>query len=434
MATARGSLLAPGSRAPQPVEPVRQYSFTDFQVNNPASPPPGDRLDAEIDRTNAVLGDTIDWAATSLNTDGTLRPGSVGEQQLKPGLLDGLTDGAVAELQPLVEQVGSFATQAFNFVQAASAAAVLSRASAVQADQKASDAAVFRDMAVRAGTDAEADARSTSSDADRAENAANHADGSEAVAQAYANVGMAWAEHMPDIIPPNILAVQAVTGDHWSSRWWANRAAETLSEMESLLLTIPPLAVVYYYTYIATAGQTIFTGGDRDGKVLTYTPGPQQTLMVFANGVLRTPVNDYIGTANTVTFTAPRAAGDIVQIQVEGVGATGGGGSFLPLTGGTMLGPITLAADPAGPLQPVTRQYADAKYLTFAGGTLTGPLTLSGNPAAALHAVPRQWLDANFQTTAQGDARWVNASGDTLIGPLILAGDPGTALDRKSVV
>ena len=39
----------------------------------------------------------------------------------------------------------------------------------------------------------------------------------------YGLVTQAWAEHMPDPIPPNILAVMGVTGDHWSSRWWANQ-------------------------------------------------------------------------------------------------------------------------------------------------------------------------------------------------------------------
>ena len=33
-----------------------------------------------------------------------------------------------------------------------------------------------------------------------------------------------WAEHMPDTIPPNILAINAISGEHWSSRWWAMRA------------------------------------------------------------------------------------------------------------------------------------------------------------------------------------------------------------------
>ena len=225
MPSAPGTLLAP-----KPVEPVRAYSFTDWQVNNPTAPPPGDRLDSEFDRINAVIGGALAWAETSLNPDGTLR---VPPPEAAP----------------------------------------------------------------------------------RSDNDGNHADGAAAVAQAYADVSMAWSEHMPDTIPPNILAVMAVTGDHWSSRWWANRAAQLFAEM---MLRLPPLAVVRYYVYIATAGQTVFSGPDRDGKVLTYTPGPQTTVSAYGNGLLRTPVTDYTATANTVTFLTPRAAGDVVQIQVEG--------------------------------------------------------------------------------------------------------------------
>jgi hypothetical protein len=40
----------------------------------------------------------------------------------------------------------------------------------------------------------------------------------------------------------------------------------------------------------------------------------------------------------------------------------GPGAPFLPLAGGTMLGPIELAADPVAPLQAATKGYVDARY------------------------------------------------------------------------
>ena len=49
--------------------------------------------------------------------------------------------------------------------------------------------------------------------------------GAAATAQDYAQVCIDWAEHMPDTIPLQTLAINAITGDHWSSRWWANQAA-----------------------------------------------------------------------------------------------------------------------------------------------------------------------------------------------------------------
>jgi hypothetical protein len=47
----------------------------------------------------------------------------------------------------------------------------------------------------------------------------------------------------------------------------------------------------------------------------------------------------------------------------------------LPLAGGTLTGPLLLAADPAAALGAATKQYADTK-LALAGGTMTGPLTV----------------------------------------------------------
>ena len=55
-----------------------------------------------------------------------------------------------------------------------------------------------------------------------------------AVAEDWANVSIAWAEHMPDTIPPNILATNAVTGEHWSSRWWAMKSANAFGMMSML--------------------------------------------------------------------------------------------------------------------------------------------------------------------------------------------------------
>jgi hypothetical protein len=49
--------------------------------------------------------------------------------------------------------------------------------------------------------------------------------GATATSADYAQVSIEWAEHMPDTIPPNVLAINAISGAHWSSRWWAARAA-----------------------------------------------------------------------------------------------------------------------------------------------------------------------------------------------------------------
>lgn len=70
----------------------------------------------------------------------------------------------------------------------------------------------------------------------------------------------------------------------------------------------------------------------------------------------------------------------------------------LPLIGGTMTGPIVLSADPAAPLQPATKQYADTK-LPLAGGTMTGPIVLPADPTTALQAATKQYADLMLPLT-----------------------------------
>ena len=348
--------------APQPPDPVRQFSFTDFQVNNPTAPPPGDRLDSEFDQTNASVSATLTWAAVSLNTDGTLRDGSVGNSQLVPGLFDTIADDAVSQVQPLVDEAQTYASSALTSADTAATAASQAGASAVQAANAATSATGSVTAAGGSANTALVSANNAQTSAAAAANSANHADGDAALCADYGVVTQAWAEHMPDTIPPNILAVMAVTGDHWSSRWWANQTnlygEAIIGAIQGFYLgafMAPPLTdsqgkpvktgALYYnialgamyvwtgnswqpamgpgptqtvrFVYLATAGQTVFTGPDRDGHALALDPAGGQTVAVWENGLLRTPVTDYVAALNTITLHTPCAAGDIVQVAVE---------------------------------------------------------------------------------------------------------------------
>ena len=57
----------------------------------------------------------------------------------------------------------------------------------------------------------------------------------------------------------------------------------------------------------------------------------------------------------------PEAAGNLAALDGAGNLTDSGmkAGDYLPKSGGTMTGPITLAADPAAAMQPVTKQYFD---------------------------------------------------------------------------
>jgi hypothetical protein len=90
--------------------------------------------------------------------------------------------------------------------------------------------------------------------------------------------------------------------------------------------------------------------------------------------------------------------------------------NFLPLTGGTLTGLLTLGVAPSGPWDAATKKYVDdsittvngtfGNYLPLIGGTLTGALTmgagtainLAADPTSALQAVTKQYVDARFSS------------------------------------
>jgi hypothetical protein len=191
------------------------------------------------------------------------------------------------------------------------------------------------------------------------------AQGASATAQDWSQVSIEWAEHMPDTIPPNILAMTAMTGQHWSSRWWATRAAGALGMLAwwymgawpdpgppSTPLTadgLPiPVGAMYWNTthnvlmvwsgsawvstlpgssktitqslyYHATANQTIFplTVNDAYGHNFTYDPTITEGTQVIIAGdrVEPTAYSIYVPTS-TVTLTTPVSAGTLVVFDI----------------------------------------------------------------------------------------------------------------------
>ncbi|MGD0434811.1 MAG: hypothetical protein ABSA58_27395, partial [Acetobacteraceae bacterium] len=93
--------------------------------------------------------------------------------------------------------------------------------------------------------------------------------------------------------------------------------------------------------------------------------------------------------------------------------------SVITKNGGSLTGPLSLAADPSAPLQAATKEYVDARIYR-SGDTLTGPLQLSGNPTAPLQAATKGYVDTNSSLLPLGF---------TMTGPIVLAGDPTAALN-----
>lgn len=52
---------------------------------------------------------------------------------------------------------------------------------------------------------------------------------------------------------------------------------------------------------------------------------------------------------------------------------------YLLRTGGTMIGPLALSADPTAAMQATTKNYVDSNFLKLSGGTLTGDLWIKKN-------------------------------------------------------
>jgi hypothetical protein len=225
-----------------------------------------------------------------------------------------------------------------------------------------------------------------------ADNSQNDAAFAAATAQDWAQVSIEWAEHMPDTIPPNVLATTGLTGNHWSSRWWASQAALTLSGFTGVnSFNGRSGLVVLTQDDITGAGgapqaSPIFTGnpqaptparGDNDTSVAT-TAFVQDAVASGVAGVasFNTRVGAVVLLPADVVAVLPGAS---VAPLMDGIGDVGVGTTWaradhvhpsdtsrLALTGGTLTGPLTLAADPATILQPVTLRYLQA-YAIDAG-------------------------------------------------------------------
>jgi hypothetical protein len=189
-----------------------------------------------------------------------------------------------------------------------------------------------------------------------------------AVAEDWANVSIAWAEHMPDTIPPNILATNAITGEHWSSRWWAMKSANAFGMMAMLYCgasDVPPIETltgdpltpgcIYFDTntntmqvwngsawqpftvpqkaftaslyYLASASQSAFPLTTADLYNNTFTLNQQDTegIEVYVNGARLTPDNSSSMTkgdffveaaSSTILLAQTLPAGAIVAVDV----------------------------------------------------------------------------------------------------------------------
>jgi len=142
----------------------------------------------------------------------------------------------------------------------------------------------------------------------------------------------------------------------------------------------PQNGVRQRYVYVATSGQTSFSGNDESGISLTYPDGAY--IDVYQNGVLLKPGTDYTSTTGTTVVLATGAStNDVVEMIVYDIFSVGDAVSAKD--GGTFSGNVAMA------------------------GTLnvTGAITTTGTATAGLLNVDNLRLDANTisSTDTNGD-------------------------------
>lgn len=264
------------------------------------------------------------------------------------------------------------ATSAASSASAASSSASSASTSASTATTKASEASTSATNAATSATNAASSATSASASAASATNSAAAAATSETNAASSASSAAASA------------AAAATALDNFDDRYLGPKSSNPTVDNDGNALvtgalyyrTTAPIGMKVWdgaqwleasaaqqaslvtYEYVATAGQTTFSGADANGVTLSYTVG---NALVSVNGVRLRPGDDFTATNGTsVVLVAAAAAGDEVlidafrtfevantytQAQVNALlAAKQNSLGFTPVNkaGDTMTGPLTL--------------------------------------------------------------------------------------------
>lgn len=340
----------------------RLISFGDWGRNHPSEFPGGD-LDTTFDAVFTAISDLEQRLLDIRRDDGTLRPEKITLDSLDPLLAQRIADQAMTLIESRLAEVAAAKAVAISARTAAETALAAATAAANRATAAADVVVNARDPAVLEAVklvdDAKALVWQAQALAERPSTAADDAGDS----QAWAEASMLWAEHMPDTLPRNSLVWQDISGDHWSARWWANKATAAFGMLTALYLgahSEPPtsnlnggpieIGSIYYdidthqpyvwdgtswhsfwapsraltaaLWYRGSAGQTevVTSTPDMNGDAYTIT---SEAVEVHVNGIKLTPdqggpEGDYLydQSLSKVTFLRPLRVGDIVNVDV----------------------------------------------------------------------------------------------------------------------
>ena len=411
---------------PSIARPQKVYDFTAHARRQPTAPPPGDRIDAQL-QNHADAITAVQLAVEKLVS----------------------TMPAALDLEAPAKAILAKAEAAADEIRQASAhaAAIVGQAK-LQLTRVWAEADRARDLADRAEARLAAAVEQfqvaprevTLSTPTLYVNAggpyAGDDKGATATSADYAQVSIDWAEHMPDTIPPNTLAINAISGDHWSSRWWANRSANAFGMLAWWYQgawpqpgppttpntptgqPLPPgsiyfdttLGVMMVWTgstwvnaskpqaaatqslyYLAAAGQTVFplTVPDRNGQTFGFNQTSPEGLEAFVNGVRVEPVFDFTldVPSSTVTFLRPLTLNTLVIFDL--------------LTPRTSLAPVGSAT--ATLTKPITPD-----------GTTTTFTLAKASDSSALNVAHNEELLVSVDGVLQQPGAAFTASGSTI--------------------
>jgi len=358
----------------------RLFSFASWASDHPSDPIPGDRLDIQLDNHRLAIEDLRESLRNLLRADGKLNHDLITPESLPTALTQALVHQTRDEIEAFAIPALARARDAQTQLESTqlSLAAELEETRALLREsralnQKARDLSIVVDQRVQAALARSSEALvQVQAQAQRPPLLgygaggfyASDDPGAAAVASDYAQVAIEWAEHLPDTIPPNILAINAISGDHWSSRWWAMRAAGAFGALAWMYMgafagappstpltptgqPIPPGAM-YFDTvlskmlvwngstwvplaqgpakattsslyYLSAAGQTVFplSVADRFGQTFAFNQASPEGLQALVNGVRLVPTDDYsVNTvSSTVTLARPASLNAIVSFD-----------------------------------------------------------------------------------------------------------------------
>lgn len=165
----------------------------------------------------------------------------------------------------------------------------------------------------------------------------------------------------------------------------------------------PNTVVSIDYSYIATAGQTVITGLDKDGKVLQFNTNKFD---VFVNGRL-IPTSDYVTGVSIITLNYALALNDFVTVRSYGTWQLN---SNLPIAGGVMQGSIDMnwfnlfdvpSINGAGVQLPHRNKVVDPNFDFWVNTTGTGSGYVAATMWAAGHLGATKTVSRQSHTLGQ---------------------------------